>query len=500
MTTPLPINIYTAAQSRQIDEAIILGAIAGSELMQRAAQALWQHLERRWPDGAELTALCGGGNNGGDGYLVARLARLAGWSVRVLSLASPDSLQGDAAQACWAAKAAGVDIEPWQVGQSLRGIVLDAMLGTGTGGDVREPYEGAIRAINNSDLPVVSVDLPSGLHADRGVVMGEAVFADLTVTFITLKLGLLTAQGPDHSGELHFAALADLPHQMPEPVAQRLDLRDWRATLKRRPRGAHKGMFGHVLVIGGDLGMGGAVLLAAETALRSGAGRVSAATRSAHIAPLLARCPEVMVHGADAPESVDTLISKADVLVVGPGLGAGEWGQRIMDSVLRSAAPKVLDADALNIIAGRFAHGTDLGNNCIITPHPAEAGRLLGCSTAEVQADRLRALELLVQRYGCAVVLKGVGSLIGGGEPSAEPVALCIAGNPGMATAGMGDVLSGLCGAMLGQGLQAGTAARYAVLIHGMAGDAAAVLGERGLLATDLMMAIRRLLNIQDLK
>jgi hydroxyethylthiazole kinase-like uncharacterized protein yjeF len=206
------------------------------------------------------------------------------------------------------------------------------------------------------------------------------------------------------------------------------------------------------------------------------------------------------VYGADAPENVDTLISKADVLVVGPGLGAGEWGQRIMDSVLRSAAPKVLDADALNIIAGRFAHGTELGNNCIITPHPAEAGRLLGCSTAEVQSDRLRALELLVQRYGCAVVLKGVGSLIGGGEPNAEPVALCIAGNPGMATAGMGDVLSGLCGAMLGQGLQAGTAARYAVLIHGMAGDAAAVLGERGLLATDLMMAIRRLLNIQDLK
>jgi NAD(P)H-hydrate epimerase len=500
MTTPLPISIYTAAQSCQIDDAIIQGGVAASELMQRAAEALWQCLERRWPEAEELTALCGGGNNGGDGYLVARLAHLAGWSVRVLSLAPLDHLQGDAAQACRAARAAGVHIEPWLEGEALGGIVLDAMLGTGLGSDVREPYAGAIRAINSSGLPVVSVDLPSGLHADRGVVLGEAVKADLTVTFITLKLGLLTAQGPDQSGELHFAALADLPLRMPEPVAQRLDLRNWAGTLVKRPRGAHKGMFGHVLVIGGDLGMGGAVLLAAETALRSGAGKVTAATRSAHIAPLLTRCPEVMAHGADDPESMDALISNADVLVVGPGLGAGEWGQQVIDRVLRSCAPKVLDADALNIIASRFANGADLGSNCIITPHPAEAARLLGCSTAEVQADRLAALGRLVQRYGCAVVLKGAGSLIGGGESNAESVTLCSAGNPGMATAGMGDVLSGLCGAMLGQGLPAGTAARYAVLIHAMAGDAAAAQGERGLLATDLMRAIRRLLNIQGLK
>lgn len=499
MRPPLPISIHTAAQTREIDAAIIAGGISGSELMQRAAEALWRQLERRWPEGNELTVLCGGGNNGGDGYLVARLARLAGWSVRVLAVTAPDMLRGDAAQACKAAEAAGLKIDPWQQGEALRGIVLDALLGTGIDDEVREPYASVIRSINASGLPVVAVDLPSGLHADRGVALGEAVNAEMTVTFITLKLGLVTAQGPDHAGELHFAALADLPRRMPEPVAHRLDPHAWAGTLARRPRSAHKGMFGHVLVVGGDLGMGGAVLLAAETALRGGAGRVSAATRSAHIAPLLARCPEVMVHGADNPERAEALISGAGVLVAGPGLGTGEWGRQVMDSVLRSAAPKVLDADALNIIAARYADGRDLGNNCIITPHPAEAARLLGCTTAEVQADRLGALKRLVERYRCAVVLKGVGSLVGGGEPGIEPVALCTAGNPGMATAGMGDVLSGLCGAMLAQGLPAGTAARYAVLIHGLAGDDAAAEGERGLLATDLMMAIRRLLNLRDL-
>lgn len=500
MTITLPTRIYNAAQTRAIDAAIIDAGTEGGELMQRAAEALWEQMEGRWSRVHELSVLCGGGNNAGDGYLVARLAHLAGWKVRVLTLSPPGKLSGDAERAYQAAQAANVAIEEWQENAPLRGLVLDAMLGTGIDDPVREPYACAIRAVNDSGLPVVAVDLPSGLHADTGTVLGEAVHADVTVTFITLKLGLFTGQGPDHVGELHFAPLADLPQEIPAPVAQRLNLADWSGALAVRPRVAHKGMFGHALVIGGDLGMGGAVVLAAETALRSGAGRVSAVTRSMHIAPLLTRCPEVMVHGADDLKGVEKLIGGADVLIVGPGLGKGEWGQRVMDLVLGRQVPKVLDADALNIIAERFAHGTQLGHNCIITPHPAEAARLLGCSTADVQADRIGALEQLVHRYQCAVVLKGAGSLVGGGEPQSAPVALCTAGNPGMATAGMGDVLSGLCGALLAQQLPAGTAARYATLIHGLAGDHAAAEGERGLLATDLMMAIRRLLNIRDLK
>ncbi|GGD00475.1 NAD(P)H-hydrate dehydratase [Halopseudomonas salina] len=499
MTITLPTHIYNAAQTRAIDAAIIAGGVEGGELMQRAAGALWEQLLRRWPDEDVLTVLCGGGNNGGDGYLVACLARMAGWDVRVLALCAPEKLHGDAQRAYRLAMAEGIEITAWQEGESLRGVVLDAMLGTGLDAEVREPYAGAIRAINASGLPTVSVDLPSGLHADSGVVLGEAVTADMTVTFITLKIGLFTGQGPDHVGELHFARLADMPAEMTLPVAHRLGLEGWSETLAPRPRSSHKGMFGHALVIGGGPGMGGAVLLAAETALRSGAGKVSAATRSVHIAPLLTRCPEVMVHSVDDPQGLEELMAGASVLVVGPGLGRSSWAQEIMDLVLRSDLPKVLDADALNIIAERFVDGRDLGENCIITPHPAEAARLLGCSTSDIQQDRLQALEKLTRRYGCAVVLKGVGSLVGGGEPGGEPVGLCTAGNPGMATAGMGDVLSGLCGALLAQKLPSGTAARYATLLHALAGDQAAEQGQRGLLATDLMMAIRRLLNIREI-
>lgn len=500
MTITLPTRIHSAAQTRRIDAALIAGGLPGSELMQRAAQALWEQVQHDWPDRRELTVLCGGGNNGGDGYLVARLAHLAGWDVRLFAIASPAGLAGDAAQAHRAAEHAGVPIRAWTPDAVLRGVVVDALLGTGAADQVREPYAGVIRAVNASGLPVIAVDLPSGLHADTGVVLGEAVRADVTVTFITLKTGLLTGQGPDHVGRLHFAGLAELPADAPAPVARRLCLSEWASTLKKRPASAHKGMFGHALVIGGDLGMGGAVLLAAETALRSGAGRVSAATRSAHIAPLLARCPEVMVHAADDPQAIEALLPDASVLIVGPGLGKGDWGQGVMDRVLCSDLPKVLDADALNIIAERYADGIDLGGNCIITPHPAEAARLLGCTTKQVQSDRLQALQQLVRRYRCAVVLKGVGSLVGGGESEDVPVGLCTAGNPGMATAGMGDVLSGLCGAMLAQQVPAATAAGYATLIHGLAGDHAARQGERGLLATDLMMSIRRLLNIQDMQ
>jgi NAD(P)H-hydrate epimerase len=499
MTITLPTRIYNAAQTRTIDAAIIEGGVAGSELMQRAAEALWEQLLRRWPDSGALTVLCGGGNNAGDGYLVARLAHMAGWDARILAVSAPEKLSGDAGRAYQLATAGGVEVTAWQEGELLRGVVLDAMLGTGLDADVREPYASAIRAINASGLPVVSVDLPSGLHADTGAVLGEAVKADMTVTFITLKIGLFTGQGPDMVGELHFAPLADLPPEMPSPVAHRLSLNGWSGTLAPRPRSSHKGMFGHALVVGGGLGMGGAVLLAAETALRGGAGKVSAATRSAHIAPLLARCPEVMVHAADDPQEVEELIGHASVLIVGPGLGRSQWAQDIMDRVLRSDLPKVLDADALNIIAERFVDGRDLGENCIITPHPAEAARLLGWSTSDIQKNRLLAVEQLTLRYGCAVVLKGVGTLVAGGDPTGAPVALCTAGNPGMATAGMGDVLSGLCGALLAQKVPAGTAARYAVLVHALAGDHAAAQGQRGLLATDLMMAIRRLLNIREI-
>ncbi|WP_022961372.1 bifunctional ADP-dependent NAD(P)H-hydrate dehydratase/NAD(P)H-hydrate epimerase [Halopseudomonas pelagia] len=495
MTTTWPKAVHSAAQTRAIDAAIIAQGVPGPQLMQRAAEAVWAELQARWPHVGQLTVLCGKGNNGGDGFLVARLALLAGWKVHVLSLFDRAEFGGDALQALRAAAEAGVSIDTWQPGAELDGVVLDAMLGTGLQGQVREPFSVAISALNASGVPVVSVDIPSGLDADTGQVLGAAVKAALTVTFITLKPGLLTAAGPDQTGELVFAGLAALPPGMPKPALERLLLADWASALPSRPRAAHKGLFGHVVLVGGDRGMGGAIMLAAEAALRSGAGRVSVATRPEHVAPLLSRCPEIMALAIEEAEEAGTLLARADTLVIGPGLGRSEWSQQLCELAMAADAPKVLDADALNILAESVDGHLWLCDRDIITPHPAEAARLLGLKTVQVQADRVQALRSLVERFGCAVVLKGVGSLVAAVGDQGQPPGICTFGNPGMATAGMGDVLSGVAGALLAQGLPAGQAARYAVLVHALAGDTAAHGDHRGLLAGDLMMPLRHWLN-----
>lgn len=498
MRPELPHHLYSAAATRELDARIIAAGTPGFELMQRAAAALWRELRRRWPEQRRLTVLCGSGNNAGDGYLVAQLAQRAGWQVTVLAVTPPERLQGDAAQAWAAAREAAVSIQPWPASLPGEGLLLDAMLGTGLRSAVREPFRSAIEAANVSGLPVVAVDLPSGLNADRGVVEGAAVRADLTVTFIALKPGLLTGDGPDRVGELCFAALTEAPLPEVAPQLERLELDLCKQLLPPRPRAAHKGMFGHVLLIGGNQGMGGAIMLAAQTALRCGAGKVSVATRSEHVAPLLARCPEVMAHGVDDPAQLAPLLGQASVLVLGPGLGRDAWAERMLQLALQADLPQVLDADALNLIAAGSS-SLCLGERSVITPHPAEAARLLGCTTAEIQADRLAAAQRLAERFGCAAVLKGVGSLVAGPGTQRLP-GLCMYGNAGMASAGMGDVLSGVVGALLAQQLDAGAAARYAVLLHALAGDRVArQQGQLGMLASDLIDSIRYYLNLRDI-
>lgn len=495
MHPELPTLLYSAAATRELDARIIAAGTPGIELMRRAANALWRELRRRWPEAGALTVLAGTGNNAGDGYLVAVLARRAGWQVQVLAVSPVQRLQGDAEQAWLQARDAGVEIRGWSGSLPQQGVLLDALLGTGLHSQVREPFAGVIDAINASPLPVVAVDLPSGLNADTGAIEGVAVQADLTVTFIALKPGLFTAQGPDLTGELCFAALAEQPEPAVAAVLERLTLDSCKTVLPKRPRAAHKGMFGHLLLIGGNLGMGGAIVLAAETALRSGAGKVTVATRSEHVAPLLARCPEVMAHGLEDPAQLVPLLDQATAVVVGPGLGRDHWAQQLLTLALARELPQILDADALNLLATQPVR---LGRQTVITPHPAEAGRLLGWPTARIQSDRLEAVQRLTERFGCVAVLKGVGSLVADGDRDRLP-ALCSFGNPGMACAGMGDVLSGLVGALLAQGLEAADAARYAVLLHALAGDrAAGQSGPLGLLAGDLTEHIRYYLNRRD--
>lgn len=490
-STELPDVLYSAAQVRDLDARLIAAGTPGFELMQRAAHATWRALRRRWPQGQVLTVLTGRGNNAGDGYLVAALAERAGWQVEVLSVADPATLTGDAALACAEAQGCGVSIWPWAAGTVLEGIIVDALLGTGLVGEVRTPYTEAIEAINASGLPVVAVDIPSGLCADTGQVLGCAVRAQLTVSFIGLKIGLFTGQAPDRVVELVFDDLQADPAIVAQVagVARRLGATALPRLAARAPA-SHKGQFGRVLVIGGERGMGGAALLSAESALRSGAGMVSLATRSEHIAAALARMPEVMTAGIHSANQLMDLVEQASVLVVGPGLGQAAWGRSLLSVAANAGRPQVWDADALNLLAIGAAV---LPAGSVITPHPGEAARLLGITTQQVQADRAAAAHALAQKYAAVCVLKGAGSLVA--DPTGS-LALCDRGHPAMATAGLGDVLAGLIAALLSQGLPLFEAACLGVWLHASAGQVEGQRG-RGLAASDLIPAIRQLLEEQ---
>ncbi|MFC3606861.1 NAD(P)H-hydrate dehydratase [Stutzerimonas tarimensis] len=487
-TVALPVALYTAAQTRELDTGLIEAGTSGFELMQRAARAAWRALRQRWPDARELTVLAGRGNNAGDGYLIAAFAQRAGWSARVLAVGDPAALQGDAARAHSDAQAAGVAVVPWQASAEMAGVLVDALLGTGISGEVRGDYAEVIEAINLSGQPVLAVDLPSGLCADTGRRFGRAVRADLTVTFVALKLGLFTGEGPDLTGALVFDPLEAAPAL--EPAALRLD----GAALPKlgsRSRTDHKGSHGHVLVIGGDLGTGGAALLCSEAALRSGAGMVTLATRPEHVGASLVRLPEVMCQGVESTYPMGPLLDRAEVLVLGPGLGQGPWGRSLLSVVLERAVPQVWDADALNLLA---MDGFELPGQSLITPHPGEAARLLHCTVAEVQADRPRAVRELARRYRCVALLKGAGTLVAARDGR---LALCDRGHPAMASAGLGDVLAGLLAALLAQGLEPFEAACLGVWLHAVAGERAGRLG-RGLVASELIPFIRETLEAQS--
>nr|MBF0684761.1 NAD(P)H-hydrate dehydratase [Pseudomonas sp.] len=489
MTDTLPSTLYTAAQVREIDARLIAAGTPGFDLMQRAAHAAWRALRRRWPEADRLTVLAGRGNNAGDGYLIAVLAQRAGWQVKVLAVGDPQMLQGDAALAFGEARQAGVAVEAWHEESVLQGVLVDALLGTGISGEVREPYAAAVSAINASGLPVMAVDLPSGLCADTGHVLGCAVRADLSVSFIGLKPGLFTGEGPDRVGRLVFDDLQASSEILALTAAAGTRLCE--STLPRlapRSPAAHKGSFGQVLVIGGDLGTGGAALLSAEAALRCGAGMVSLATRPQHVTASLVRRPEIMCHGVESTYALTDLVERADVLVVGPGLGQAPWGRSLISLAPHREVPQVWDADALNLLA---AQAVELPANALITPHPGEAARLLNTTVAQIQADRPRAVRELAARYRCVALLKGAGTLIASDDGR---LALCDRGHPAMASAGLGDVLAGVAGAMLAQGLAPFEAACLAAWLHARAGERLGHQG-RGLAASDLLVEIRLLLE-----
>lgn len=488
-TDTLPSRLYTAAQVRELDARLIAAGTSGFELMHRAAHAAWRALRRRWPDVEEITVLAGHGNNAGDGYLIAALAQRAGRQVQVFAVGDPHRLQGDVANAYSEAQATGVRVMPWSSDAELRGVLVDALLGTGISGEVREPYASAIRSLNDSTRPILAVDLPSGLCADTGSLLGEAVRAELTMTFIGLKVGLFTGEGPDRIGALVFDDLQGDGQVIEQGAyaAMRLVNTNLPKLAPRSPT-AHKGSFGQVLVIGGDLGTGGAALLTAEAALRCGAGMVTLATRPEHVTASLIRRPEIMCSGVESTYALTALTARADVLVIGPGLGQQPWGRSLLSLAPQCHVPQVWDADALNLLA---TGAVELPDNCLLTPHPGEAARLLGTSVAEVQADRPAAARALAARFDCTVLLKGAGTLVADRDGR---LALCDRGHPAMASAGLGDVLAGIAGALLAQGLEPFEAACLSVWLHADAGEQLGLQG-RGLAAADMIPVVRQLLE-----
>jgi hydroxyethylthiazole kinase-like uncharacterized protein yjeF len=486
----LPIPIYSAAQVRELDRrAIEAHHITGAELMTRAGTAVFRVLCARFPRARRVAVVCGPGNNGGDGYVVARLAKEAGNEPLVLTMGKAPS-KGDASQMRVRCEAAGVTVRPFDASTlALADVIVDALLGIGLERPVEGEWRAAIESINASGRPVVAVDIPSGLNADTGAVMGAAVRANITVSFIGLKLGLFTADGCDHAGEILLDDL-DVPMDIYDglpPAAQRLSGSELRGLLRPRPRNSHKRDFGHVLVIGGGSGMPGAARLCGEAALRAGAGLVTVATHPSHAAAMNIGRPELLVYGVRSARDLKPLIDRATVIALGPGLSRDAWARGVARAALTAAQPLVVDADALNLLALKPVRKKDW----ILTPHPGEAARLLKTTTQAVQRDRFAAARQLVKRFGGVCVLKGAGSLIA----SEDGLWICDRGNPGLASGGTGDVLTGLIAALRAQGLAPLDAARLGVWVHAAAGDEAAADGPIGLVASDLYPGIRRQLN-----
>ena len=488
--------LLDAAALRGIETRAAASLGDGFELMRRAGQAAWREVLERWPQALRIVVVCGPGNNGGDGYVLARQALMSGRQVEVVRLPQHEPHSELATRARGDYQAAYGRVQSFAEQLPVADLVVDALFGLGLSRAPDADTSTLIEAINTHAAPVFSLDAPSGVDCDLGSVPGVAVRATHTLEFIARKKGLCTGASLDHVGTLALATL-DVPANLVEDAAASatlLEARDLSRWLHPRRRDTHKGANGRVLCIGGDFGGGGAILLCAEAALRCGAGLVDVATRGMHLPALLVRSPEALAHEVDDGSGLHDLLEKAGVVAIGPGLGQREWGAMLYRGAMSAGKPLVLDADALNLLA---MSADALPADSIITPHPGEAARLLGIPAADVQRDRYGAARELASRYRCTVVLKGAGSIVASPEHMPRVIG---AGNPGMAVGGMGDVLTGTIASLRAQGLGAFDAACAGALLHAVAGDAASEHGERGLLPSDLMPSLRQFANPRGTK
>jgi len=503
-------KIATAQQIRNIDRrAIREFGIPGPVLMENAASAIGAEMERFFDGLAGVRAgiICGKGNNGGDGLALARRLRIRGVPVRVALLAPFASYKGEAKVNLSILRKTDVEIVPNASSAAIAEIIdwsdilVDAMLGVGLSLPLKGNYALAAELMNMAGRPVVAVDIPTGINADTGEVMGTAVRADLTVTMALPKRGLVLHPGASFSGRVRVADIG-MPPEVVEKEKIRASMLDQglaEGQMAERDRDAHKGDYGHLLVIAGSLGKAGAAVMAARGALRSGVGLVSVATPIGLVPLIQQQVFEAMC--IPAGESVDGTLSigseeelvkvaeKMSACAIGPGLTTHyETVQVVKDLIQRITVPMVIDADGVNALAGNPGILFKAKAPVVLTPHPGEMARLVGTSPADVQRDRINIAQAFAEEYGVTLVLKGAGTVIA--TPQGE-VFINTTGNPGMATGGTGDVLTGMIGSLLSQGYGPTQAACLAVYLHGLAGDlAAGEKGEAGMIAGDVIEKI----------
>ncbi len=512
-------KIVTAEQIKNIDRRAIRDfGIPGPVLMENAAAAVMAEMDQYFEGlaGTRIGIICGKGNNGGDGLALARWLRIRGVPVRVALLAPFSAVEGEAKVNLSILRKMDVELVQNASQETLADIlawsdvVVDALLGVGLSSPLKDAYARAVEMINDSGSPVVAVDIPTGIHADTGAVMGSAVRADLTITMALLKRGIVLHPGADHAGTIRIADIG-IPSEVVEQekiVTSLLTRGSAWGLLHPRASEAHKGTFGHLLVVAGSLGKAGAAVMAARSGLRSGAGLVSVATPNSQVPIIQQQVFEAMC--IPAAESIDGTLgigaetellkeaSRMTACAIGPGLSTHyETVTTVRSLIQEMSVPLVIDADGLNALAGSLELLKKVKAPVVLTPHPGEMARLLSVKTADVQKDRINTASDFAAKYKVTIVLKGAGTVVASPDGS---VFINSTGNPGMATGGTGDALTGMIGSFLAQGYTVPQAACLGVYLHGLAGDLAAQeKGEVGMIAGDLIEkipeAIKTVLN-----
>jgi ADP-dependent NAD(P)H-hydrate dehydratase / NAD(P)H-hydrate epimerase len=513
-------KLLTAAQSRELDRLSQDNyGVASYALMTNAgeavARAAVEKYRARISEGVLMIA--GKGNNGGDGFVTARKLHQDGVNVRAILLAKASSLKGDAARAHADFISSGGRLIEAETESALDdamrerpGVIIDAIFGTGLNAEVKGIARAAIEKINALKLPIVAVDIASGINSDTGAVMGAAIDASLTVTFGFAKYGHVSYPGAAHCGELKVEQIGFAPQAIDEiaPKGLFIEAKDVRGWMTPRTDNSHKGMFGHVMLIAGSRGKAGAALLSSRGALRAGAGLVTVAIPNCVADVVSSGQAELMTEaiadrdghfdGRAATEALSTLIQPMSSIVVGPGIGVSDGTEDLIawliEEAVQPARPMLIDADGLNVLAQIGpAKLKDAKGPIVLTPHPGEMSRLLGIGTTEVNADRISAAKKLAELTGAVTLLKGAHSVIA--APTGE-VYINSTGNPGMGTPGMGDALSGMTGAFLAQGMDAFKALALGVFLHGYPADRVATRYSRvGYIVGDLLDELPRAID-----